>query len=199
MRSYVKPFLISVIFTLTSALAQAQSSHLEQLQTAGIECIGGVLANVESFELDADERAPYLRPALVSHWMAEGRTVYAADSSNVDLKLPRFQYRVDDIGVDVRRLGSGLVERTASVAMRYVLTGPDSQILADNMCRRELVDSLDASLTNSLADARYAETNIQYNEKGWMYRVLEPAIIVGAAVIGTYLFFNLRTKRSDDG
>ena len=199
MRPYVKHLLIIVIFTLTSAPAQAQSSHLEQLQIAGIECMGNVLANVASFELDADERAPYLRPALVSHWMAEGHTVYTADSSNVDLMLPKFQYRVDDVGIDVRRLGSGLVERTVSVAMRYVLTGPDSQILADNMCSRELVDSLDAHLANSLADARYAETNIQYEDEGWIHRVLEPAIIVGAAVIGTYLFFNLRSKRSDDG
>ena len=199
MRPYVKHLLFIVIFTLASAPAQAQASHLEQLQIAVIECIGGVLANVDSFELDADERAPYLRPALVSHWMDEGRIVYTADSSNVDLKLPRFQYRVDVVRIGIRGLSSGLVERTASVAMRYVLTGPDSQILADNMCSRELVDSLDAHLANSLADARYAETNIQYEDEGWIHRVLEPAIIVGAAVIGTYLFFNLRSKRSDDG
>lgn len=195
----MKYLLIIGLFLLTGVGAQAQSSHMQQLQTAGIECIGDVLANVDSFELDADTRAPFLRPALVAKWKDEGHTVYSADSTTAGLKLPRFQYRIDDVRIGVRSLGSGSVERTASVSMRYILTGPDSQILADNLCSREIVDSFDANLAKGLTDARYEETNIEYDVKGWMNRVLEPVIIVGAAVIGTYLFFNLRSKRSDDG
>lgn len=197
--TFLKHLLFIAVFTSMSALSSAQPVHLERLQAAGIECVADVLIGVDSFELDADERAPYLRPALVSHWMNEGHTVYTIDSSNVDLKLPRFRYRIDKVSIHMRRLGSGLVERTASVAMWYIFTGPDAQILADSLCSQELVDTVDSSLAGRLTDPRYEETNVEFEDKGWLHRVLEPTVIVVAAVIGTYLFFNLRSKRSDNG
>ncbi len=162
-------------------------------------CLGTTLADIESFTLDADERAPYLRSQLVAHWINEGREVYETDSLRTERALPGFRYRVDGVQITLRRIGSGRVERKADVALRYTLLSPGKQILADSMCDERLIDTVPEDRVRTLADPRFAETNVLLEYDSLFKRILGPVVIVGAAVVGTYLFFNLRSKRTDDG
>ena len=176
----------------------AQQSHVEQLQSLGIECVKDVLVGVGDFEIDAGERSPYLRSAITSYWMEMGHRVFQADSASVEHELPRFQYRITDIGVDLERAPDGQVQRTTRLSLHYLLTGPDGQILADNSCSRHRVDLIDTDIINGLSDSRYVETQPLFQQRSWIQRSLSPVVIIGAAVIGTYLFFNLRSKRSNN-
>ena len=132
-------FLAGLLVLFPSAV-RSQPSHVEQLRDAAVACLGTTLTDIESFTLDADERAPYLRSQLVAHWINERRQVYESDSLRTERELPAFRYYVDDVQITLRRLGSGRVERKARVALRYTLFGPGKQILADSMCDEQIVE-----------------------------------------------------------
>jgi len=200
----MKPFRGKYLFLATqlvllSSAVRAQPSHVEQLHDAAVACVGTTLGDIESFTLDADERAPYLRSQFVAYWINEGRDVYETDSLRIERELPDFRYRVDQAQITLRSLGRGRIERKAIVALRYTLRGPGEQILADSMCEEQRIDTITMDRVRTLADPRFTETNVLLENESLFKRILGPSIIVGAAVIGTYLFFNLRSKRTGDG
>jgi hypothetical protein len=67
------------------------------------------------------------------------------------------------------------------------------------MCSGATSDTLETEAVASLVDARYPETDVEFERGGLFRRIVQPAVILGAAVIGTYLFFNLRSKRTEGG
>ena len=191
------------VFLLASFIlaetTHAQPTHIERLQKAGIECLQDVVSGVVSMQLDADERAPYLRAAMIEAWKKEGRTLFVPDSVGVRPEIPAFNYRVDDVRVELERLKAGQVARTAVVSLQYSLIAPNGQILSNNLCTGQQQDTIRVELVDHLSDARFPETSPQDLGPGLFTRIVEPAVIIGAAVIGTYLFFNLRSKRTEGG
>ena len=192
-------FLVTILALLwTARPAQAQPTHVQQLQELGIRCLGNVPGNLGSFRLDGDESAPYLPSALFSYWSDNDRQVFDNDTLRTDVRLPVLFYRLENVGIDLKRAKSGGILRTASLGVRYRLSGPGGQILADNQCSDSLTDTLSVERARAYADPRYSETNIEPPQGGWFRSVLEPAVIAGAAAIGAYLFFNLRSRRTND-
>ena len=169
------------------------------LQEAGVACISDEIPDVDAVVLDADEASPYLRPAVVDHLQNEGARVYRFDSTAVDRGLPVLWYRVAEARIDLDRAGGGMVDRRASVSLHAALYGPDGNVLADSFCSADRNDRIPASGVSALTDSRFPETNVTIESRNLLRRLVEPAVIVGAAVIGTYLFFNLRSKRTEGG
>jgi len=179
--------------------ALAQAGHVEKLQEAAVACISGVITGVDSVRVDADENFAYVRPALLMLWRENGVKAFLFDSTESVSRTPSFRYRVNDARISLERAASGRVARTASISLQYLLTGPDERILTDELCTRSLTDTLTVDQVNRLVDPRFAETSVSYESRSLLRRVVEPAVILGAAVIGTYLFFNLRSKRTEGG
>ncbi len=194
-------FCLAVIFTLllTAGPALAQPTHVQQLQELGIRCLGRVPGDLREFRLDGDESSPYLFPALTSYWSENNKRVFVNDTTRTDARIPVLSYRVENADIDLRRAGQGGLIRTANLAVRYRLSGPDGQILSDNQCSDTIADSLAADAARAYADSRYPVTDVEPPQGGWFRSILEPAVVVGAAAIGAYLFFNLRSRRTDNG
>lgn len=199
MKCFLKSFLILTLFSSVPLSGWAQETHLEQLQKLSIQCVRDVLTSLDKFELEADDRSPYIRSAITNYSMAEGKDVFSPDSLQGVPALPRFQYQITDIGIELTTSSKNSVQRKTRLAMHYMLTGPEGQVVADNDCDRNQVDEVNLDALDELNDARYTETQAYFERRSWIERSLTPAVIMGAAVIGTYLFFNLRSKRSSDG
>lgn len=179
--------------------AIGQPTHVEQLQDLGIRCLGSVPSDLSAFRLDSDERAPYVRSGLFSFWNEGGKQVFSNDSTRTEKSLPLLAYRIDQVRIELNRLNSDRVERLAVLDIRYTLSGPGGQLLADNLCSESATDTLSTELADAFKDSRYPETSVQLQSTGWFHRIIQPAVVAGAAAIGAYLFFNLRSRRSDDG
>lgn len=177
----------------------AQESHVERLQRAGVECLGAVPSTLDQLHLNPSERAPYVRTALVRHWMESGKVIFSKESAPGSTGLPALQYTVDRIGIDLGKIQSGRVPRIAFLGIRYVLTGPDSEVLADSRCDSSVSDTLSVELARLFQDDRFPETDVQPAERNWFKRYLQPAVVIGAAAVGTFLLFNLRSNQSDGG
>jgi hypothetical protein len=113
--------------------------------------------------------------------------------------MPVLWYRVAEARIDLHRIGGGMVTRTATVSLHAALYGPDGSVLEDAFCTDTLDDQLPVAGVEALSDPRFPETDVSIERRSLVRRLLEPAVIVGAAVIGTYLFFNLRSKRTEGG
>jgi len=177
----------------------AQETHVERLQRAGVECLGTIPGIFDQLHLEPSERAPYVRSALVNYWTEEEKTIFLGEQTSGQMNLPTLQYTVDGAGIEFGKVKSGRVSRTAFLGIQYLLMSPDSQVLADSRCDVSVSDTLSVEMARVFRDARYPETDIQPSERNWFKRVLQPAVVIGAAAVGTFLLFNLRSTQSDGG
>lgn len=198
-RSQIAAFLVLSGIVLTSGgnLLFAQATHAESIQRLAIECLGSVPATMDRLRLMPSGNAPYVRSALVSYWIRLGKEVFVRDSTSSPDGLPLLRYTVDRMGIEFGKSRSGHVPRTAFIDVRYTLSGPDSQVLVDSRCNVSRSDTLSLDTARFLRDTRFPETNVIPTSNNWMKRVLQPAVVIGAAAVGTFLFFNLRSGRSD--
>ena len=183
----------------SATISAAQPAHVDRLQEAGLRCLAGAPAGVESVTLAAHARAPYLRSAFVEAWRRQGISVFETDSLGAAADRAAFRYDVEEVRIAFERAGSGVVARAARVSLHYMLIAPNGMILADELCSGETTDTLETEAIAGLVDARYPETDVEFERGGLFRRIIQPAVIFGAAVIGTYLFFNLRSKRTEGG
>jgi hypothetical protein len=195
---YSKIVLV-LLFLVGSRPLVAQETHVEQLQLSAIDCLGAVPSVFDQFLLHPPEQAPYIRSALINYWTEQDKKVFLSDSTRSTSALPSLEYSVDRIGVDLGKTKSGQVPRTVHLAIRYLLAGPDSQVLADSHCDTTLSDTLSVEMARRFQDARFSETDVQPSEKNWLNEYLQPAVLIGAAAVGTFLLFNLRTTQSGGG
>lgn len=195
--------VLAVMAAFRPMSATAQASHVERLQDAARACLGHIPDELESFRLSTDARAPYIRSALVSDWLAEGKTVYddaiVRDADEGASDMARFSYETDAIEISFDPVGGGVILRHATVGMSYGLTGADAQVLIDSRCDQTLSDSLDASLAKALRDHRWPETDVAPENRSILGKIVKPVVVLGAAAVGTWLFFNLRSERAEDG
>jgi hypothetical protein len=184
-----------VMWLVVSAPVYSQSTHVERLQLIGTSCLGSVPASLDSFLLDSDDASPYIRQALISEWKSDGRRVYATDSLHT---LPELRYRVETAKIELYRAGKNQYGRAARLSVSYRLTSESGEILSDGQCADIRSDTLSAALASSMRDSRYPETDVEPPRGGWFRKFLQPAVVLGASAIGTYLFFNLRSRRTDN-
>ncbi len=187
-------------FVAVSSLAQA--SHVEQFQSIAIECLGDVPAELDAFELSGPDRMPFIRTGLIGFWLAQKKSVYdgieevnGADSTHLAL----LRYDIERAGVEYGKSSSGFIERNVYMALRYELNGPDGEVLSISTCDRSLSDTLSTNLAKLYNDDRFSETNVEPENRSWLKKVIQPAVVIGAAALGTALFFNLRSDRADGG
>lgn len=182
---------------LVPAAGQAQPTNLDVYQTLAVRCLAAVPESAQTLRLDAPEAMPYLRTALVAHWQAEGRTLYLADSLAAS-PVPHLRYTVEQAQVTYARAGRREWQRTVALAVRYTYLAPDGRILADDRCQESATDTIPRARRAALEAAAYPETQGDVPRGSWRRRYLEPVLLAAATVVTAYLFFNLRSDRSDD-
>jgi hypothetical protein len=200
MRHRLVILLVSTItLPATSGSAVAQETHTEVLQRMAVGCVGSVPARLDSFVVEPGEKAPYIRSSVSNYWIEQGKTIFANDTDSPPDGLPVMAYTVDRAEISFGKSRSGLIPRRVVLGVRYILKGPQAQILADSRCDDTRSDTLTTEMARLFKDDRYAETNVLPSTTRWYRKVLEPAIVIGVAAVGTYLFFNLRSERASDG
>lgn len=167
-----------------------QEPNLDTFEQLGLRCLEDAPSTVDEFRLIAPETMPYLRAAVIETWLERGRrvTVDSVSAENVAV----LRYAVVDANVGYRRLGRRLYEREISLSLEYTLTGADGGVRGDHVCNESAVDTLRTSDLTRFENRAFAETIGEKPPGGWMRRIVEPAVLIGAAAVGVFLFFSLR-------
>ena len=171
--------------------ANGQTTNRQVLEQVGVQCLADAAGEIPSFRLAAPDSLPYLRSALVHSWLAGGKRVLVEDASEAD--VPLFRYGIQQAGVSYRRIGRSAFERTVSLSLEYTLTGIQGSIEADGICNETAVDTVRTRDLALLEDPAFSETVGPRPPAGWIRRIVEPAVLVGAVSVGVYLFFSLRS------
>ena len=181
--------------------AQQPPTNLETYQTLALRCLASVPDTAQALALDAPALMPYLRTALTDAWRREGRALFLADTSfqASGPPPPRLRYAIEEARVAYARARRKQLDRTVTLALRYTFTGADGRLLGEARCRETFTDTIRRADRTALETDAFPETQSDPPRAGWMRRYLEPAVLAAATAITVYLFFNLRSDRSDDG
>src|SRR5690625_1209884 len=104
--------LFFVIFTVSSAASQSAPPtncppiKIEVYQNQAVVCLTDA-ALPDSFNLAESRGALYIREALVAHWLDEGRTVYADDTTST-ARRSRLSFEADRQTVRYEREGKSI-------------------------------------------------------------------------------------------
>ena len=192
--------LVLCIWSWPPPPGQAQTTNLAAYQTLALRCLAGVPDTVQTFRLDAPEQMLYLRATLVEQWQSEGRTLYLADSSfqNSSSLPPRLRYEIEQARVAYARAGRKRMDRTVTLGLRYTFIGSDGRLLRDDRCLDTFTDTLRRSDQAAIQTEGFPETQADAPPGSWRRRFLEPAVLAAATAVTIFLFFNLRSERTDD-
>jgi len=193
--------LLACLALMPFLTVRAQPTSLEVYQTLALGCLYDVPDTARAFVLDAPAQMPYLRTALADRWRRDGRTLFLADSSLQENTpaLSRLRYAVEETGVVYARARRKQYARSITLALRYTFTAADGRLLGEDQCRETFTDMIRRADRVSLETDAFPETQGSIPHAGWMRRYLEPAVLAFASAVTVYLFFNLRSDRSDGG
>ncbi|MEM1128130.1 MAG: hypothetical protein AAGI71_15900 [Bacteroidota bacterium] len=176
-------------------VGQAQPTNRVAYETLAAACLTPAVDTLETVRLDPMSTPPFLYPSLVQGWIEQGVRVYGGAEG---LAVPVLLFTAEQAVVDYHRAGRRRIGRTVSLALRYQLSTPDAQILASGRCADIYQDEVPRDALEALADPALPLTQAAPPPPPWIRRVLEPAVLVVATGVVTYLFFSLRSDRDED-
>ncbi len=191
--------VLACLALMPLSAAFAQPTNLEAYQRLALRCLAEAPDTVQAFRLEAPAQMPYLRTALTQRWREEGRVLFLADSLASGPATARLRYEIEQAQVAYARAPGKQLVRTVTLALRYTFTTADGRLLREDRCRDTLTDTIRRSDRAALEWEAFPETLGETPRGGWMRRYLEPAILAVATAVTVYLFFNIRSQRTDDG
>lgn len=184
------------------AAQDAPAGHADGLADVIATCLAPVFgadaagvgssANEPAFRLAWGGGYPFLETRLAARLLDAGVELGGGDTPVLRVDLERAD-------IVYRRAGGRTLERTVSAGIAYAVTLPDGSVQQADVCQGSLTDRMDRKTAASLTDPQSGLTQPELPRTGIWSRYLEPAVLVGATAIGTYLFFNLRSRRADSG
>ena len=198
-RNCIRTGLVAAVLVVGAAgPCRGQATNLAHYEAMAVACLSAVPDTARAFRLDAPDAMPYLRAALVARWQSEGRVIFRPDAPAAEA-LPWLRYAIEEARVAYAKAPDHRLARTVTLALRYTFTGADGRILRDDRCRDVRADTIRSADRARVETAAFPETQAPPPEAGWVRRYLEPAVITAATAVGIYLFFTLRSDRTNNG
>lgn len=193
----IRPLTVLLLAAaVPSANARAQTSNAQRMGELAVGCVAPRTAGVDTVTVTGPDRLPFVRSAVIAAWHASGITVYEAGANRAGTAV---QLAVQDAGVRYAKADDGQIERTVRLDLLVRVTGVDGIILADETCGRSESDLVHRDVLESLEDPTWPETVAEPPPPGFFSRILKPVVVTAATAVGIFLFFSLRSRRSDDG
>ena len=199
--------LPSIIFCLalcTAPRVQAQTvpsrSHASLLASVTEGCLEKAVGGQTAFRFLAQGATEPIASVLVAAWTSAGKTVYLQPS---EAAVPLLVVTTERSAITLGRTDGGMLTRRAAVDLTWWLSSAGGDVLATHTCRDQLSDHLSRAEAKRLAvpGSQLFDPDLPPRSRllHTARRIMEPAVLLGATAVGTYLLFNLRSRRSDTG
>lgn len=195
-------FSLLLIALLPVLPVRGQTTHADMLAGLAASCVTDVISPLEALRfrtqgaLAGSSATDLLSSPLAAGWRAAGKQVYR-DPDGAD--LPLLVITVDRAAISYRRAGRKNVSRDGEVALTWWLSGADGALQGTDTCRQTATDTLSREDARSLNDPRSPITAPELPARSRIWQAVEPAVMIGATAVGTYLLFHLRSRRADNG
>lgn len=198
----MRPFLLLLIAFLPVLPARGQTTHVDVLAGMATSCTADAVSPLEAFRFRAQgtlagaSGTDLLSSPLAASWQSAGKRVFRDPDG---AELPFLVITVDRAALTYRRDGRRSVVRDAELALTWWLSRPDGSLERTDTCMRSASDTLTRSDAEDLADGRSSVTDPALPPRSRIWQAVEPAVLIGATAVGTYLLFHLRSRRADNG
>ncbi len=177
-------------------VADEAPSHVEQLTLLAAGCLESPTDDASAFRFLAQERTVSFASPLAASWTAQGKTVYQAPS---DADAPLLVVTTDQAEITLERASRNTVDRTARLNLTWWLSAADGAILGTASCQATETDELTRDQALEFAVAGTTGLDPDLPPRSRILNAAQPVVLLGATAVGTYLLFNLRSRRSDGG
>jgi len=192
--------LFLVLSTVLSSQAQVPPSHEALLADVTAGCLERAVQDRGAFRFLPQGATDRVASPLVASWTDGGKTVYLEPS---DASAPLLVVTTDQSDITLSRIDGNTVRREARIDLTWWLSSNEGDVLATDTCRDARSDELSRADATALAVEGSPVFNPDLPPKSRMWngvrKVAEPVVLLGATAVGTYLLFNLRSRRSDNG
>lgn len=183
-------FLLSIAWCASPA--NAQLSHREVMVDIALKCLAPALDNVEKFSLQGKGLSRIVSSDVTSALIRNGYQLVGTKAT-----AQRLIYNVELASVELSAKGRKKLKRRVTIGLSYELSEASGDGITDaGSCSDNFTDVVDRRAVEKLGYQGFPETNPSIPSAGGVRRYLEPIILVGASAMGTYLFFNLRSRRT---
>lgn len=193
--------ILLCLFCVAPGVAQEahpeKKSHADFLSGMIQECLEDVAKDLSSFRVRSQGRATFAVGYVVRNWTSEGKSIFLEDTPGPANDL--LVFTVDAADISWSRIRKNLLSRSGNIALTYWLSDPQGRVLQNNTCQKTEEDEMSRADAKALADSRFPETDPSLPPASRWRRIAEPVVLIGATAVGTYLFFNLRSRRADSG
>lgn len=188
-----------LFITVGSSPAFSQISHRNALVNIALSCFKPVLSESSAIQIQASDRSTIIAPGVEEGLLSQGFTI-SAESGTV-----RLVYDVELAQVVLENAAQNQLTRRVVLGLNYQMLGSVDggetlgTVLKAGTCSDSATDLIERELALELAYDGFSVTNPSIPPKRGIARFVQPLILVAASAVGTYLFFNLRSRRADGG
>ena len=200
-----------ILLSLTVGISPSfgQMTHRNVMADIALSCFESALPTPSVLQLEGSGMAAIVTPSIENGLLSRGFRLSEDDSAL------RLTYNVELAKVDLSRKGRKQLTRRVSLGLSYKILGGskgahmDESVPTDSLAGESLVDAgtcsdtrtdvIDREIAPELGYEGFPATNPSIPPKGGILRFIQPLVLVAATVVGTYLFFNLRSRRADGG
>lgn len=194
MSKYISILLLSSFCVVSST---AQESHVSFISGLVKECLDAAVDGRSSFKIRAQGQATYSLAEVVKSWREAGKSIFLEDANIDDQDLLVFTVDAAELSYD--RQGKNQLGRTAKISLTHWLSDSEGRVIGNDTCAKTASDTLSRKTAKAMGDNRYPETDPSMPHASRWRQVAEPLVLIGASAVGTYLFFNLRSRRANSG
>ena len=191
--------ILSLLVVSTPAFAQSgesEASHVDVLAALTADCLEPIIAGSTSFRFLAQGATDLVASPLVGSWTRAGKSVFLQPS---EVSAPLLVVTTDQAMVDLQRDGRRKLKRTVSIDLTWWLSSPEGDVTGTNTCRSSTSDSLTRDQAKWMAVDGSSVLDPTIPPRSRLLQAAQPVVLLGATAVGTYLLFNLRSRRSDNG
>ncbi|MDA0378512.1 MAG: hypothetical protein O2899_03380 [Bacteroidetes bacterium] len=191
-----------ILVFLSVLPARAQDAHADRLAGLAATCLVEVVSPLDAFRfqpqgvLAGASGTDLISSPLAATWTRAGHRVHRNPDG---AELPLLVLTMDRAAVSYRRSGRRNVVRESALALTWWLSGADGAVQGTDACHLSEEDILTRDAARSLADRRSTITDPALPPRSRLRQAIEPAVLLGATAVGTYLLFHLRSRRADNG
>jgi len=179
---------------------QAQDTHRNIMADITLQCFASEVTPFSKdlpLQLVGSGHAQIVSGEVEAQLLERGFTlINSAESLRLD-------YEVELANVVLKRNGRNRLDRTVSLGLTFKLfeqaVDTSNKLIDSGTCSSERTDTIQRDAISALSYEGFPETSPAVPAKGGWKRFIKPAVLIGATAVGTYLFFNLRSRRSDSG
>ncbi len=200
-RIAVRHTLVFLFLLLLAGPAVAQTgepapTHAELLSNLTAACLEVAVEDTPSFRFLPQGASDLVSSPLVASWTQAGKTVYREPS---DAAVSLLVVTTDQAAVDLQRLGRSRVRRTVTIDVTWWMSSFEGDVVGTDTCRSSLTDELTRVEAEAMAVNGSSILDPALPPRSRLMRAAQPVVLLGASAVGTYLLFNLRSQRSDNG